>query len=133
VQDVAAQYGEDPASEETRAEDAQAFGAGADAGGLDTGFMGARLTLTGPAIHALIAQVAPRFGLVIGQKLLTGAVPLIGAVAGAGTNLAFTRYYVDMAHVHFGLRAAARAHGDDAVLGHFHATLAALQNPVTRA
>ena len=62
-----------------------------------------------------------------------GILPLIGAVAGAGTNLAFTRYYTDMAHVHFGLRAAARTHGEDAVLGHFHATLAALQNPVTRA
>ncbi len=133
VQDVAAQYGEDPSAAETRAECLRVFGAGGTENGLDTGFVGARLTLTGPAIHALIAQVAPRFGLVVGQKLLAGAVPLLGAAAGAGTNWAFVRYYTDMAHVHFGLRAAARADGEDAVLGHFHSALAALRNPVSRA
>ena len=128
VQDVAAQYGEDPATDATRAECLRVFGAGAD-GTLDTAWIGARLTLTGPAIHALIAKVAPRFGLVVGQKLLGQAVPVIGAVAGAGTNWAFMRFYTDMAHVHFGLRAAARQHGDTAVLDHFHATLAAARLP----
>jgi hypothetical protein len=58
---------------------------------------------------------------------------VLGAVAGAGTNWAFVRFYGDMAHVHFGLRAEGRIHGDEAVLGHFHATLAALKLPVTRA
>lgn len=29
---------------------------------------------------------------------------MLGAVAGAATNYAYTSYYEDMAHVHFGLR-----------------------------
>jgi len=31
-------------------------------------------------------------------------VPVLGAVAGAATNYAYTSYYEDVAHVHFGLR-----------------------------
>jgi uncharacterized protein (DUF697 family) len=41
---------------------------------------------------------------VLGQKLAAQAVPIFGAVAGAATNYAYTSYYTDMAHVHFGLR-----------------------------
>jgi len=29
---------------------------------------------------------------------------VVGAVAGAATNFAYTSYYQEMAHVHFGLR-----------------------------
>jgi uncharacterized protein (DUF697 family) len=41
---------------------------------------------------------------VLGQKLAAQTVPVLGAAAGAATNYAYTRYYQDMAHVHFGLR-----------------------------
>jgi len=40
--------------------------------------------------------------------LATQTVPVIGAVAGAATNYAFTSYYQEMARVYFGLRALAR-------------------------
>lgn len=133
VQGVAAQYGEDTTSEETRLECLAVFGAGGpgqDDDGVDTSFIGARLGLTGAAVHGLIGKVAPRFATVLSQKLASQAVPVLGAAAGAGTNYAFTDYYVEMAHVHFGLRAMARQHGEEAVLDSFHAALAADKQPV---
>lgn len=128
VQNVAAAHGEDPASAETRLECLRVFGAGGPGtgdDGVDTSFVGARLSLTGPALNALLARVAPRFAAMLGQKLATQAVPILGAAAGAGTNLAFTGFYVEMAHVHFGLRRLIRTHGEDQVLDRFHAALAA--------
>ncbi|SHJ14328.1 EcsC family protein [Wenxinia saemankumensis] len=136
VQGVAEAHGEDPTAEATRAECLRVFGAGlpgeAD-DGIDTSFIGARLGLTGPAIHTLIGRVAPRFAAVLGQKLAAGAVPLVGAVAGAGINYAFVDYYVELAHVHFGLRELIREHGEAQVLDAFHAELARASAPVTRA
>lgn len=132
VQGVAADYGEDPTSEETRMECLAVFGAGGPGAaddGVDTAFVGARLSLSGGALHALIARVAPRFATVLGQKLASQTVPVLGAAAGAGTNYAFTQYYVEIAHVHFGLRALCRTHQEDLVLDAFHAALAA---PVTK-
>lgn len=126
VQGVAAQYGEDPTSAETRMECLAVFGAGGHGeadDGVDTAFIGARLSLSGAALNTLIARVAPRFAAVLSQKLASQAVPLLGAAAGAGTNYAFTQYYVEMAHVHFGLRALARDHGEAAVLDLFHESL----------
>lgn len=136
VQDVASRYGEDPASPETRAECLRVFGAGAPGeadDGIDTSFIGARLSLTGPALHAMIGKIAPKFAAVLSQKLATQAVPILGAAAGAGTNYAFVDYYVEVAHVHFGLRQAVRDHGEDVVLSHFHKALAEARMPVKRA
>ena len=71
--------------------------------GADLGFVSLRLGLPG-GVHRLIAQVAPRLGAVLGQKLAAQAVPIAGAVAGAAVNYVFAGYYREMAHVHFGLR-----------------------------
>ena len=148
VQGVAEANGEDPASAETRLECLRVFGSGGaatadvkdgakdgakDGEGMNTSFLGARLSLTGVGINRLVARIAPRFGAVISQKIASQAVPLIGAAAGAGTNLAFTDYYLEMAHVHFGLRRLARAHGEAPVLDAFHAALAEVKGlPVAR-
>lgn len=135
VQGVAAQYGEDPSSVETRLECLAVFGAGGPTDsddGIDTAFFSARVGLTGAAVHGLLSKVAPRFATVLSQKLASQAVPVLGAAAGAGTNYAFTDYYVSMAHVHFGLRKLARTHGEVVVLDEFHRVLAASQIPVKR-
>ena len=55
-------------------------------------------------IQRLIAAVAPRLSIVLGQKLAAQSVPVLGALAGGGTNYVYTRYYQQIAHVHFGLR-----------------------------
>ncbi|HKL69818.1 EcsC family protein [Salibaculum sp.] len=135
VQSVAEAHGEDPKSEETRLQCLQVFGAGGPGtgdDGIDTSFIGARLTLTGPALNKLLARIAPRFASVIGQKLAGQAVPVLGAAAGAGTNYAFMDYYTRIARVHFGLRKLARTHGEEAVLTAFHAELARLRRPAIR-
>lgn len=127
VQQVAASHGEDPAAAQTRLDCLHVFGSGGPGeadDGIDTAFLGARATLTGPALQAVIARIAPRVAAVLGQKLAGQAVPLLGAAAGAGTNYAFLRYYTEIAHVHFGLKKLTRQHGVEAILDHFHAELA---------
>jgi hypothetical protein len=134
VHHVAVTYGEAPDSEVTRMECLAVFGAGGPGGGDDgvnTAFIGARLSLSGAAVNGLISKVAPRFAAVLSQKLAAQAVPILGAAAGAGTNYAFVDYYVAMAHVHFGLRKLARTHGDVAVSDYFHKVLAEGKLPQT--
>lgn len=136
VQAVAEEYGEDPQSAETRMECLAVFGAGGpgtDDDGVDTSFIGARLSITGPALNKLISKVAPRFATVMSQKLASQSVPVLGAIAGAGTNYAFVNYYISMAHVHFGLRKLMREHGEDPVLDAFHKFLVTNDLPINRA
>ncbi|MEM9967712.1 MAG: EcsC family protein [Pseudomonadota bacterium] len=107
IQGVAVEHGFDPASESVQFDCVQVFAAAgplADDDGADLGFLSARLTLTGQALNTVIATVAPKLAVVLGQKLAAQAVPLLGAVAGAATNYAYTSYYEQIAHVHFGLR-----------------------------
>lgn len=107
IQGVAAEHGFDPASENVQFDCVQVFAAaGPLAGddGADLGFLSARLTLSGKAMQAVIAKIAPKLAVVMGQKLAAQAVPVLGAVAGAATNYAYTNYYEEVAHVHFGLR-----------------------------
>ncbi|MGX0901700.1 uncharacterized protein (DUF697 family) [Roseovarius sp. MBR-79] len=107
IQDVAADHGFDPAEPGVRFDSIAVFGSAgplASDDGANLGLIGTRVTLTGAALRALIARVAPRLATVLGQKLAAQTVPVLGAAAGAATNYAYTRYYQDMAHVHFGLR-----------------------------
>lgn len=134
VQSVATEYGEDPLSDETRMECLAVFGAGgpgAQDDGVDTSFIGARLSISGAAVNGLIRKVAPKFATVLSQKLASQAVPVLGAAAGAGTNYAFVDYYVSIAHVHFALRKLARTYGEEAVTDEFHRVLAAGKLPQT--
>jgi len=127
VHHVALENGEVEGDEETRAQCLAVFGAGGPGtgdDGVDTAFIGARLGITGAAVNGLIARVAPRFATVLSQKLATQMVPILGAAAGAGTNYAFIDFYVEMAHVHFGLRRLSRQFGSAEVTEHFHKVLA---------
>ena len=103
---IAAEYGFDPESDEVAHECLMIFAAAgplADDDGADIGFLAARATLTGAGVGALIARVAPRVATVLGQKLASQTVPVLGAVSGAAVNYAYTSYYQEMAHVRFHL------------------------------
>lgn len=107
IEGVAVEHGFDPAMDSVRFDCVQVFAAAGPLehdDGSDIGFLSARMALSGAAMQALIARVAPRLAVVMGQKLAAQTVPVLGAVAGAATNYAYTSYYTDMAHVHFGLR-----------------------------
>lgn len=107
IQGVAAEHGFDPAAQNVKFDCLQVFSAAGPLGhddGADLGFVSIRLTLSGGAVQKLIATVAPRLAAVLGQKLATQTIPILGAVAGASVNYIYTSYYQEIAHVHFGLR-----------------------------
>ncbi|MBN9887489.1 EcsC family protein [Salipiger abyssi] len=116
IQGIAAEHGFDPDTPEIRAECLAVFASAgplAQDDGVDMGFLSARVTLTGATVHGLIRRVAPRLATVLGQKLAAQTVPVLGAAAGAATNYAYTSYYQQMAHVHFGLLRLARESGQE--------------------
>jgi hypothetical protein len=97
--------------------------------GINSSFFGARLTLTGPALHKLLAKVAPKFAAVLSQKLAAQAVPVLGAVSGAALNAAFLTHYRELAHIRFALLRLATLHGAERVRGEFEAELTRLRLP----
>ncbi|SPF80991.1 EcsC family protein [Pseudoprimorskyibacter insulae] len=114
IQGVAADYGFDPQTEAIQKECLAVFSSAgplAADDGADMAFLAARVTLTGATMHAAIARVAPRLAAVLGQKLAAQTLPVIGAATGAATNFAYTSYYQEIAHVHFGLLDLGRRRG----------------------
>lgn len=119
MQRAAAQEGFDPASEEVRLLCLDIFGAGGPGradDGVNTAFLGTRLSVNGVTLQALIQRVAPGVAAVLGRKLAGQAVPVLGAAAGAGINYAYMSYYEEMARVRFALKRLAEAHGEEVVL-----------------
>lgn len=122
IRRAAREAGFDPDDPAIRAECLRVFTAGsplASDDGVNTSFLSARLTVTGPAIAQVIHAVAPKLAAVMGQKLATQAVPVLGAVAGAALNAAFLSYYREMAEIRFALLALAQQHGAEEILGAF--------------
>ncbi len=114
--------GFDPDTPGIRAACLEVFAAGApisEDDGINTAFLSARLTLTGAAMHKIIATVAPRLAMAMGQKLAAQTVPLLGAGAGAAINLTYLRYYREMARIRFALMQLAQAHGGEVVTTSF--------------
>jgi hypothetical protein len=57
-----------------------------------------------PALARLLAQLSPRFGVVVSQKAAAQAAPVIGALSGAAINMAFTDHFQTLARGHFTMR-----------------------------
>lgn len=107
IQGVAVEHGFDPESESVQFDCIRVFAAAgplAKDDGADLAFLTTRVALQGKAVQNLIQTVAPKLAAVLGQKLAAQTVPVLGAVAGAATNYAYTSYYQEIAHVHFALR-----------------------------
>ncbi len=118
IQQIAAEYGEDPAADDVRRQCVAVFALGGplpEDDEQDASLLAVRLALTGKAAVDIIRIVAPRLGIVVSEKLLAQATPLLGAAAGAAINPAFTRYYQRLAHVHFRLRAIEQRHAPEQV------------------
>jgi len=95
--------------------------------GINTSFIGARMTLTGPALHKLLAKVVPGFAAVLSQKLAAQAVPVLGALTGAALNAAFLTHYRELAHIRFGLLRLTVLHGAAPVRAAFERELKTLK------
>ncbi len=62
-----------------------------------------------PAMIRFVTQVSARFGLVVSDKVIAQAIPLIGALGGGGINLLYIRQFQRTARGHFiGRRLEAR-------------------------
>jgi len=124
---IAAENGFDPKSEEVRLTCIDIFGSGGpgtEDDGVNTTFLGSRLSVNGATLHAVIARVSPAFSAMLGKTLAGKAIPILGAVAGAGINYAFTGYYEEVARVRFGLKRLAADHGRDRIGYAFRAEMA---------
>lgn len=111
---------------EVRAEALRVLTAGGpldDDDGINTSFIGARMTLNGPALHKLLAKIVPGFASVLSQKLAAQAVPVLGAVTGAALNAAFLTHYRELAHIRFGLLRLTVLHGAEPVRMRFEQEL----------
>ncbi|WBY01546.1 EcsC family protein [Ramlibacter tataouinensis] len=76
-----------------------------------------------PALVRLIAMISTRFNVQVTEKAAAQAVPVIGAVAGALVNLAFTDHFQNISRVHFTVRRLERIYSPAVVQG-------ALRSPV---
>jgi len=97
--------------------------------GINSSFFGARLTITGPALHKLLGKVAPKFAAALSQKLAAQAVPVLGALSGAALNTAFLTHYRQLAHIRFALLRLSTLHGAERVRAVFEAELAQARLP----
>jgi hypothetical protein len=91
-----------------------------DDDGMNTAFISARMAINGAALQKLIATIAPRLALVMGQKLAAQTVPILGAAAGAAINAAYLNYYREIARIRFALMHLSIAHGGEAVTAAFN-------------
>jgi hypothetical protein len=64
-----------------------------------------------PLLIKFLSSVASRFELVVSEKFLSEAVPVVGAIGGGMINAAFADYFSEAARYHFGLRALENRHG----------------------
>lgn len=119
MQRIAVEYGFDPNSQEVRLTCIDIFGSGGPGradDGSNTAFLGARLSLNGTTVHALVARVAPAFSAMMTKSIASKSVPILGAAAGAGVNYAFAHYYCELAHARFGLQRLTQEYGEEAVV-----------------
>src|SRR5690606_13650159 len=68
-----------------------------------------------PVILRLVGSIASRFGIVVSQKTLATAIPIIGAAGGALINTLFIDHFQDVARGHFVVRRLERKYGPEAV------------------
>ena len=139
IADIARANGEDLADSETKLACLQVFALGGPTSGDDaaeTGYFAVRALMASavrdaavhlayqgmrtegaPALVRLIATIASRFNVQVTEKAAAQAVPVMGAVAGALINLAFTDHFQGISKGHFTVRRLERLYGADVVRG----------------
>ncbi|MCP5090475.1 MAG: EcsC family protein [Gammaproteobacteria bacterium] len=138
IADIARAEGESPQDPETVLNCMQVFAMGSRESEKDdaaeTSYYGVRVALskavtdalqyvaahgtgsaTAPALVRLISTLASRFGIVVTQKAMAQAIPVIGAIGGGLVNTIFISHFQDMARGHFAIRRLERHYGGDVV------------------
>jgi hypothetical protein len=73
------------------------------------------LDSSAPVLIRFASQIAARFGIVVSEKVVAQAVPVIGAFGGAAVNTAFMNHFQAMARAHFTVRRLERRYGAEPV------------------
>ncbi|MDD5308325.1 MAG: EcsC family protein [Deltaproteobacteria bacterium] len=137
IAEIARSKGEDPRSPETAMACMEVFALGGPTTSDDaseSGYFAVRMALAkavseaasfiaekglveegAPVLVRLIASIAARFGVVVGEKAAAQIVPVIGAAGGAAVNVAFMDHFQDMAEGHFTVRHLERKYGAEMV------------------
>ena len=137
VADIARAEGEDLGCLETRLACLEVFalgGRGREDDAAETGYFAVRAALGkavseaaayaagraatregAPALARLVALIAERFGVVVGEKAAASFVPVVGALGGAAINVVFIDHFTEVARGHFTVRRLERLHGSAAV------------------
>jgi EcsC protein family len=116
IAEIARAKGEDLALDDTKRACLQvlAFGGGNSDDDPEIGYWTIRAALSNAPIELFIKEIASRLSIVLSEKVLTQAVPVVGALAGGALNYVFMGYYQQMAEIHFTLRSLERKYGDEA-------------------
>ncbi|WP_405574461.1 EcsC family protein [Winogradskyella sp. Asnod2-B02-A] len=67
------------------------------------------------AVGNFLSKIATRLSLLISEKFLAQAVPIIGAIGGGGLNYVFVDHFQNMATAHFTIRRLERKYGEEVV------------------
>ncbi|MFD1794432.1 EcsC family protein [Paracoccus aurantiacus] len=106
ILEIADEHGLDTRDDAIRAEALRIFATGGpldEDDATDTALLAARLAISGRTLQSLVTRFAPQIAARLLTKVGAQAVPVLGAVAGAGINYTFARYYQELARVQFGL------------------------------
>ena len=142
IAEIARHHGEDLSSLEARLACVEVLGLGSPkaAIGMELGYYASRAMLarligeassqliqrgvagaSAPAVSGLLAEIMPRFGLIVSERAAATALPMIGALGGATVNLLFMGHFQKIAHGHFTLRRLERLYGADMVRRRYEA------------
>jgi hypothetical protein len=145
IADIARHHGEDLSELEARLACIAVLGLGANRSGkrLDLGYYASRALLTrlvndasalllergvagasAPVVAGFIAEIVPRFSIVVSERATAGALPVLGALGGASVNFLFMTHFQRIAHGHFTVRRLERHYGADAVRRYYDALAA---------
>lgn len=116
IQEVASENGEDLTDPAVQAQCVAVFGLGGplkDDDDDDAVFFASRTMLTGKIATKMLRAVLPSFSIVVTEKVMTQATPVIGGIVGASINPFFANYFRAMAQVHFRLRKLERHEDSD--------------------
>ncbi|WP_179353200.1 EcsC family protein [Winogradskyella vidalii] len=64
------------------------------------------------AVSDFLSKIATRLSLLISEKFLAQAVPVVGAIGGGGLNYVFVDHFQKMATAHFTIRRLERKYGE---------------------
>jgi hypothetical protein len=142
IADIARHHGEDLSTLEARLACVEVLGLGAPKSvvGMEVGYYSSRALLSrlvgdasslmiergvagasGQAVSGFLAEIIPRFGLVVSERASATALPVIGALGGATINLIFMNHFQRVAHGHFTVRRLERRYGVEPVRQRYQA------------